>query len=104
MSSIGSMAFAAASAAARSRFGASNPDTRVDDLAAVNTIGNQRRRHCEIAGAAAEFIEAELRTLWEEWQAHFGQQLVFLQRRRHDAFEEISHENNALAAFAPGDE
>ena len=40
-------------------------DARIGDLAAVNAIGDQRSRHGEVAGAAAEFVEAEF-GIWRQ--------------------------------------
>ena len=123
MSSIGSTAAVAAAAAARNALSpgaapasarsasamrrglGSTPPTasaRLDDLAAFDAIGAERRRHGEIAGAAAELVEAAARVRGEHRQARLDQQLVVAQRRRHDALEEIARRNDALAARALG--
>ena len=103
--SPGALPLSAASAscnAARAGLGAADADARVGDLAALQAIGDERRRHGEIAGAAVEFVEAKFGVRREQGDAHFGQQFVLGQRGRHDAGEEILRRDQPLAARAFG--
>ena len=90
--------------AARARLGAAKPDARLRDLAALQTIGDQRRRHGEVAGAAVEFVETEFGVAGEQRQPHLREQFVFRQRGGHDAGEEILRRDQPLAARALGDD
>ena len=84
----------------RSRLGAANSDTRLDDDAIGKPIRHQRHRDGEIAGATIEFTKAEARLIGNNRQANLGEQLIFRQRGRHDPFEEIVGRDDALSARA----
>ena len=69
---------------ARTRFGAADADARVGDLAALQTIRDERSGQRKIAGAAIELVEAEFGLARQQWQPHLREQFVFRQRGRHD--------------------
>ena len=89
----GAWPLSAASASAIRRGEGSAPpstDTCVSDFSAVQAIGDERCRHGEIAGAAAEFVETKSGVICQQRQSRFDEQFVFGQRRRHDAGEKIA--------------
>ena len=87
----------------RTRLRATNPDPRLGDDAIGEPVCHQRHRDCKIAGAPIEFMETEAGLVGNDRQANFGEDLVFRQRRRHDAFEKIVCRDDALPALAGRD-
>ena len=84
-------------------FGAADANMRIDDLAALQPIGDQRGSHREVAGAAVEFVEAEFCIARQHRQPHLGEQFILGQSGRHDAVEIIRRLDLACAARAFGD-
>ena len=66
--------------AARRRLSAADTNMSIGDLAVLHRVRDQRCAHGEVAGAAAEFVEAEFGIGRQQGQADFGEQLVFGQR------------------------
>ena len=60
--------------------GAADGKPRLDDFSAFDAIGGERRRHGEIAGAAAELIKTAARVCGEHGQARLDQQLILVAR------------------------
>src|SRR5262249_42642035 len=85
---------------ARMRLGATYAHAGISDLAPTPPGSDERRTHGEIAGAAAEFLEAEFGPVRQQRQARFCKQFVLAQHRRHDAFEEFPGRDDALALGA----
>ena len=74
--------------AARRGFGAADRDVHVAHDAVLQPVGRDRHGDGVVAGAAAEFGKARVGALRQDRQPHLAQQLVLVQRGRHDALEE----------------
>src|SRR6516165_388053 len=89
--------------AARGRLHAADRNHRLDHRAVPDAVCRKRHGEREVAGPAIELIEPAAGVGRRRGQAHFGEQLVLPQRRRHDATEIFARRDDAAAGRAVRD-
>ena len=84
--------------AARRGLGAADRDVHVAHDAVLQPVGRDRHGDGVVAGAAAVFGKSHVGALRQDRQPHLAEQLILVQRRGHDAFEERPRRDDAGAA------